>query len=194
MIPAEKTLIILKHDCLLRGLVGKAFERFEKVGLKMLACKMVHATREQAEKHYGWGEEWQTNMGKKTLATYRDFGVDPKDVLGTDNPAKLGHDVYEKLVEYLIEGPILVTVWEGVSAIAIARKVRGTTTPISADVGSFAGDFSHDSQFSAPLKGRALKNLAHCSGDAEEAEVEIKLWFGDDFKPQEYDRVDSVFF
>ncbi len=44
----EQTLIILKPDTIQRGLVGEVVGRFEKVGLKIVGCKMLAPS----EEHY----------------------------------------------------------------------------------------------------------------------------------------------
>src|SRR5438128_1939914 len=48
----QKTLILLKPDCVHRRLVGEVIQRFERKGLRLAALKLVQATRELAEKHY----------------------------------------------------------------------------------------------------------------------------------------------
>src|SRR5438445_5317810 len=48
----QKTLILLKPDCVQRRLMGNIIQRFEQKGLRLAALKLVHASRELAEKHY----------------------------------------------------------------------------------------------------------------------------------------------
>jgi nucleoside-diphosphate kinase len=48
----ERTLILLKPDCVQRRLVGAVLQRFEQKGLRLAALKLVHASRPLAEKHY----------------------------------------------------------------------------------------------------------------------------------------------
>ena len=48
----ERTLSIIKPDAVSRGLVGEVIKRFEKAGFRILAMKMVHMSREQAEAFY----------------------------------------------------------------------------------------------------------------------------------------------
>lgn len=48
----EKTLILLKPDAIAKGVCGQIIERFEKRGFKIVALKMLHLTKEQAETHY----------------------------------------------------------------------------------------------------------------------------------------------
>ena len=44
---------MIKPDAVQRGLVGKILTRFEQKGIKIVALKFVHVTRDLAEKHYG---------------------------------------------------------------------------------------------------------------------------------------------
>jgi len=48
----ERTLIIIKPDGVVRGLIGEILSRFEKRGLKIVGLKMKWLTREEAEKLY----------------------------------------------------------------------------------------------------------------------------------------------
>ena len=48
----QRTLILLKPDCVHRRLVGTILQRFEQKGLRLVALKFVQASRDLAEKHY----------------------------------------------------------------------------------------------------------------------------------------------
>jgi len=48
----EDTLIILKPDAVQRQLVGRIIARFEDKGLRIVAMKMIHISRELAERQY----------------------------------------------------------------------------------------------------------------------------------------------
>jgi len=48
----ERTLIIVKPDGVQRGIVGQIITRFEQRGLKIIGLKLLHVSRELAEKHY----------------------------------------------------------------------------------------------------------------------------------------------
>lgn len=48
----ERTLSIVKPDGVSRGLVGEVIKRFEKNGIRLVAMKMIHMTRIQAEGFY----------------------------------------------------------------------------------------------------------------------------------------------
>jgi len=48
----ERTLVIVKPDAVAKGVAGKIISRFEEAGLKILAAKMIHLTKEQAAGFY----------------------------------------------------------------------------------------------------------------------------------------------
>ena len=48
----ERTFSIVKPDAVARNVIGEIYARFEKAGLKIVAAKMLHLTREQAEGFY----------------------------------------------------------------------------------------------------------------------------------------------
>ena len=48
----QRTLILLKPDCVQRRLVGAITQRFEQKGLRLAGLKLTQASRALAEKHY----------------------------------------------------------------------------------------------------------------------------------------------
>jgi len=48
----ERTFSIIKPDAVAKNLIGQIYARFEAAGLKIIAAKMVHLTREEAEGFY----------------------------------------------------------------------------------------------------------------------------------------------
>ena len=48
----ERTLILLKPDCVQRRLMGRVIARFEDKGLNIVALKMMRVTPELAKQHY----------------------------------------------------------------------------------------------------------------------------------------------
>jgi nucleoside-diphosphate kinase len=48
----EKTLVLIKPDAVERNLIGNIISLYEKNGLKVMALKLVHAERREAEEHY----------------------------------------------------------------------------------------------------------------------------------------------
>jgi nucleoside-diphosphate kinase len=53
----ERTLSIIKPDGVLRGLMGEVIKRLEVNNLKIIAMKMLHMTRDQAEGFYAVHKE-----------------------------------------------------------------------------------------------------------------------------------------
>ena len=48
----ERTLSIIKPDGVSRGLIGEVIKRFEKEGIKIVAMKMLHMSKKEAEGFY----------------------------------------------------------------------------------------------------------------------------------------------
>jgi nucleoside-diphosphate kinase len=48
----ERTLSIIKPDAVARNVIGEIYSRFEKAGLKVIAARMVHLSRNDAEGFY----------------------------------------------------------------------------------------------------------------------------------------------
>jgi nucleoside-diphosphate kinase len=49
---AERTLSIIKPDAVKKNVIGEILSRFEKAGLRVIAARMMHLSREQAEGFY----------------------------------------------------------------------------------------------------------------------------------------------
>ena len=169
----QQTLILIKHDGILRGLIGKIIQRFENLGLKMVGLKMVQADNLLAEKHYKLTDEWAKSLFERTTNSYQEQG---KDFRFKDAMTYATH-VQNMLKVYLKEGPIVAIVFEGHHSIEIGRKIVGHTEPRQASPGTIRGDFMHDSYAIADGKNRPIRNLIHASGTPKEAEREIPLWF-----------------
>ena len=48
----ERTLSIIKPDAVAKNVIGEIYARFEKAGLKVVAAKMKHLSRREAEGFY----------------------------------------------------------------------------------------------------------------------------------------------
>ncbi|WP_455197522.1 nucleoside-diphosphate kinase [Kaarinaea lacus] len=53
----ERTFSIIKPDAVAKNVVGEIYSRFEKAGLKIIAAKMLHLSKEQAEGFYAVHKE-----------------------------------------------------------------------------------------------------------------------------------------
>lgn len=187
-IKKERTVIFIKPEAVQRHLVGEFISKFEKRGLKMVACKLTVPTKERVGKHYPDKEEWYINTGTKTLEAYKAKGID------TGKTAiELAKIVRERLIEHFTDRPVLMMVWEGTHAVALGRKTAGATNCLVADIGSIRGDYSMESYDLADDRERAVHTLVHASDSIESAEKEMKLWFGQD-EILDYDLVTETVF
>ncbi|MBE0427259.1 MAG: hypothetical protein IBX72_11530 [Nitrospirae bacterium] len=112
-----------------------------------------------------------------TLEGYREYNLDPQKELGTIDPVKIGKIVRNWLMEYMTSSDVVVLILEGNKAVANVRKLAGNTIPLFAAPGTIRGTFAIDSPDKACREKRAVYNLIHASGNLEEAQYEIKLWF-----------------
>ena len=168
----QKTFVLIKHDGIQRGLVGEVVKRFEQKGIKIIAMKMVHPTKEQAEKHYRITEEWIQKLAGNTRAAAKAKGKELKE---TDS--EIAKRVHGWNVKYLTEGPVIVMALEGYHAIEIVRKIVGHAESRQAEIGTIRGDFSVDSYDLADANQRSIRNILHASGSKEEAAHELSVWF-----------------
>lgn len=168
----EKTFVLLKPDAVERTLIGEIIRRVERTGLKLVALKLVRATREQAVSHYHKDDTWCEEKGARTVRNLEAAGMK------AEKPAiEYGRDIINALADFLTCCPVVVMVWQGNSAVGIVRKLTGGTEPLSSDVGTIRGDFTIDSYEIANTDARAVRNLIHCSESPLEAEREITVWF-----------------
>jgi nucleoside-diphosphate kinase len=171
----ERTLTIIKPDGIQRTLIGEIIGRYERLGLKLVAMKMLVTNEKQVEEHYTLDPEWRRVTGEKTIKSYKDKGLTPP----SEDPLEITAKILLGLKKYMTSGPVVAMVWQGAHAVKIVRKVTGSTEPLSSDVGSIRGDFVLDSYQMSDTDSRAVRNLVHASGSPEEAEMEIKHWFKD---------------
>lgn len=187
----EKTLVLVKSDGVQRGLIGEVISRLEKRGLKIIGLKMVKPTLEHLDEHYPKDEAWIARLGEKGFTVFEEYGLDPKEHMGTSDKREAGKMVREWLIDYLLEAPVVAMIIEGIHAVDMVRKISGTTLPSKAEIGTIRGDFSVDSPAAANLEGRAIKNIVHASENKEEAKHEIAHWFAAE-EIYEYKRSDHA--
>jgi nucleoside-diphosphate kinase len=148
----ERTLILLKPDAVKRGIVGEIISRFEKAGIKIVGMKMVSPDEEHYFHHY------------ETISKLK---------------SRIGEDVFQKNSQFMMSGPVVALVLEGVEAVGIVRKMVGSTEPKAAQPGTIRGDYSHISFEHSNNRDAALPNIIHASGNSEEAKQEVAHWFSD---------------
>ena len=71
------------------------------------------------------------------------------------------------LVEFMISGPVVVTVLEGENAMSKNRELMGATNPKEAEAGTIRADFAESID----------ANAVHGSDSVENAEIEINFFF-----------------
>ena len=169
----QKTLVLVKPDGVERGLVGEIVSRFEKAGLKIVHLEgPVKVDPQLAADHY------QLNNYDYVLT------LGHVDVTGkTDEEKEQIHQKNSKIIQnlqdFLTVGEVFKMVLEGEDAILKVRGLVGKTDPAASPEGSIRGDFGDDSFAKADEEGRSVRNIIHASGAPDEAEREIKLWFGE---------------
>lgn len=162
----EKTLVILKPDAVQRGFVGEILTRFEKAGLKIVAMKMANPDQEHYFHHY-------ENIGKMV--------------------SRRGQEAFDVTLKMMQLGPVIPILLEGTDAISLVRKMVGSTEPKSAAPGTIRGDYAHMSFGRADDQKVGIPNIAHASGDAEEAAQEIAHWFSEQEIHDNYQTVHEKF-
>ena len=172
----ERTFVMIKPDGVQRALVGEIIKRAERVGLKIVALKMLVPPEDQCWIHYNKDEAWFAQKGERTMADRQAAGL-PVD----KSAVEYGKDIVRALVKFMTSGPVVAMVLSGNQAVGIIKKLVGGTEPLTSDVGTIRGDYTLDSYDLSSRDERAVRNLVHCSDKPEEAEREIKIWF----KPEE---------
>ena len=169
----ERTLVVIKPDGIQRSLIAEIIARYERIGLKLAAIKILVPGADFIEKHYTLDHEWRMKTGLKSIKGYTDKGQKPPST----DPMKVSEKILLVLKKYMTSGPVLAMVWQGAHAVEIVRKLTGRTEPLTSDVGTIRGDLVLDSYVMSDGDGRAIRNLIHASGSVKEANDEIKHWF-----------------
>jgi len=169
----EQTLVIVKPDGVQRGLIGEVIKRYEQCGLKLVALKMLLPTKELALKHYSTDPDWALKSGTKSFESYKAKGLPTPG----DDPVKFAETIRGKIVDFMSSGPVVAMVWQGMGAVAVVRKITGSTEPLTSAPGTIRGDYTIDSYSSSDLDDRAVRNIIHSSGSVDEALKEILIWF-----------------
>jgi nucleoside-diphosphate kinase len=169
----EQTLVIVKPDGVQRGLIGEVIKRYEQCGLKLIALKMLIPTKEKTLEHYSIDPDWAIKTGTKTFDSYQSKGLP----MPGKSPVEFAEGIRRKLMDFMSSGPVVAMVWQGMGAVAVVRKITGSTEPLSSAPGTIRGDYTIDSYTSSDIDNRAVRNIIHSSGSVDEASKEIPIWF-----------------
>ena len=128
----ERTYLMLKPDCIQRGLMGEVIARIERKGYKIVDAKMMNLDEAILREHYA-------HIADKPF--------------------------FPEIVEYMTSGPVFGMIVEGENAVAGARIIMGATKFEEATI---RGDYANSTG----------QNIIHGSDSVENAEIEIKRFFG----------------
>lgn len=78
-----------------------------------------------------------------------------------------GKPFFPSLVEYITSAPVVAMVVEGNDAVKVVRGMIGATNPKEAAAGTIRGDLAMET----------TKNVIHASDSAENAQIEMKIFF-----------------
>jgi nucleoside-diphosphate kinase len=130
----ERTLSIIKPDAVRKNYIGQILARFEAANLRVVATKMTHLTRREAEQFY---------------AVHR------------------ARPFFNALVDFMVSGPVVISVLEGENAVLLHRDLMGATNPKDAAAGTIRADFADSID----------ENAVHGSDALETAQQEIAFFF-----------------
>lgn len=99
--------------------------------------------------------------------------VPTKELLETHYAHLSSKPFFNGMIKDMMSGMVLAMVWSGKDAVCIGRKLIGETNPAVAAVGTIRGDYGIST-------GR---NVVHGSDSVDNAEKEIRLWFGEEIRP-----------
>ncbi len=115
----EQTLSIIKPDGVQKNLIGEIYGRFEKAGLQIIAARMIHLSRQQAEGFYAVHKErpffcdlvsYMTS-GPVTVQALEGGGAINKnrEIMGATDPSKADQgtiraDFAESIEENIVHG------------------------------------------------------------------------------------------
>ena len=115
----EQTLSIIKPDGVQKNLIGEIVDRFEKAGLQIVAAKMLHLSRQQAEEFYAVHRErpffddlvsYMTSGPVVVQALEGENAINRnRDIMGATDPAKADEgtiraDFAESIEENIVHG------------------------------------------------------------------------------------------
>ncbi len=86
----ERTCSIIKPDAVAKNVIGEIYSRFEKAGLQIVAAKMLHLSKEQAEGFYAVHRD---RPFFNDLVTFMTSGPVVVQVLEGENAIKTNREV-----------------------------------------------------------------------------------------------------
>jgi len=142
-------LLILKPDCLRRGIVELVLDRYLAAGFTIDAVGYRTVDRDLILAHYA------------------------------ESIARIGPELETRVLNSYVGRHMVPVVlgYEGAEGIAKARLLTGATDPSKAAPGTIRGDLGNDTVAAAIAGNRVCENLVHCSDSEESFQRELALWF-----------------
>lgn len=81
---------------------------------------------------------------------------------------------FQGICDFMMRGPCLVMIVSGPDAVRKVREIAGATRPSQADPKSLRGRFGKEPP------GAGIENVLHASESVEDAEKEIRRFYGED--------------
>ena len=117
--PVEQTLSIIKPDGVEKNLIGEIYRRFERAGLRIVAARMLHLSKDQAEGFYAVHRErpffrdlvrYMTSGPVMVQVLEGESAIDThRRIMGATDPAKadpgtIRADYAESIEENVVHG------------------------------------------------------------------------------------------
>ena len=147
------TVVLLKPDCLARGLVDPVLS-WIATAARLVDVRRVQPTRAQIFAHYD-------------------------DMLPLSN--QIGRDVPAELRRIFVGHTIVIALGHGRDATARVRAMVGPTDPAIAPAATIRGRFGEDTLHRAMAQGRLVDNLIHTSDHAGVVARDFTIWYGPAF-------------
>ncbi|WP_228637216.1 nucleoside-diphosphate kinase [Microtetraspora sp. AC03309] len=148
------TVILLKPDCLARGLTDDVLAWVAR-DVHVSAHCVIAPTEQQIFAHYD-------------------------DLLPPEVSREFGLDVPAELRRLYVGNQVMVALGHGPDAASRVRALLGHTDPSIAGPDTIRGHFGVDSLHNARAETRLINNLIHTSDHAAVVERDFDIWYGRD--------------
>jgi nucleoside-diphosphate kinase len=107
----------------------------------------------------------------------------PRELLEKHYAVHKERPFFGSLLAFMSSGPVVALALRGESAISVARKLIGATNGADAEAGTIRGDYGMSKSF----------NMVHGSDSAENAALELSLWFAEGVVDHDLDSLRWVY-
>jgi nucleoside-diphosphate kinase len=147
---ADWTVVLLKPDCLARGLVQPILD-WVATRARLVDVRQLAPTQAQIFAHYD-------------------------DMLPLSR--EIGRDVPAELRRIFVGNTVTIALGHGRDAAARVRALVGPTDPAIAPKNTIRGRYAEDTLARAMADGRLVDNLIHTSDHGDVVERDVRIWYG----------------